>query len=157
MRRLFGDLSTVGSTKGLLDVTVDSELTSGDTTNHDQTGGETSEGTTEAELTGNLDEAGNGTLTGGGLGLVDLGQHGVSGLGDNGSSETGEKTRSKVDTGLASVGHLRLVKLGEDHLRELLEGDELGDSVGDPRINVNIVFLSTCLTSCALFRSKHTA
>lgn len=147
MRRLFGDLSAVGSTKSLLDVTVDSELTSSDTTNHNQTGGETGEGATNAELTGNLHEAGNGTLTSGGLGLVDLGQHGVSGLGDNGSGETGEKTRSKVDTGLGSVGHLRLVELGEDHLRELLEGDELGHSVGDPGIDVNIGFLCTCLTS----------
>lgn len=130
--RLFGDLSAVGSTKSLLDVTVDGELTSGDTTDHDETGRETSEGTTDTELTSNLDETADGTLTRGSLGLVDLGKHGVSGLGDDGSGETGKETSSEVDGGLGTVGHLGLVELSEDDLRELLESDELGDGVGDP-------------------------
>jgi len=119
-------------TKSLLDVTVDGELTSSDTTNHDKTSRKTSESTTQTELTSDLDETANGTLTRGSLGLVDLGQHGVSGLGDDGSSETGKETSSKVNTGLSSVGHLRLVELSEDDLRELLESDELGHGVGDP-------------------------
>jgi hypothetical protein len=131
-RRLFSDLSAVGSTKSLLDVTIDGELTSGDTTNHDKTSGETSESTTEAELTSDLDETGNSSLTCGSLSLVDLGQHGVSRLGDDGSGETGKETSPKVDTGLSTVGHLRFVELSEDQLRELLESDELGHGVGDP-------------------------
>ena len=131
-RRLFGDLSAVGGTESLLDVTVDGELTGGDTTDHDQTGRETSEGTTETKLTSDLDETADGTLTRGSLGLVDLGKHGVSGLGDDGSSETGKETSSEVDSGLGTVGHLGLVELSEDQLRELLESDELGDGVGDP-------------------------
>lgn len=131
-RRLFGDLSAVGGTESLLDVTVDGELTGGDTTDHDQTGRETSEGTTETKLTSDLDETADGTLTRGSLGLVDLGKHGVSGLGDDGSSETGKETSSEVDSGLGTVGHLGLVELSEDQLRELLESDELGDGVRDP-------------------------
>jgi len=38
-----GDLNTTGSTKGLLDVTVDGELTSSQGTNHEETGTDTTE------------------------------------------------------------------------------------------------------------------
>jgi hypothetical protein len=127
-----GMMEGIKLTKSLLDVTVDGELTSSDTTNHDKTSRKTSESTTETELTSDLDETGNGTLTGGGLGLVDLGQHGISGLGDNGSGETGKETSSEVDTGLSTVGHLGFVELSEDELRELLESDKLGHGVRDP-------------------------
>ena len=141
MECLLGNLDTVSGTKSLLDVTVDGELTSSKTTNHEQTSRKTSEGTTEAELTSNLDETGDDALTRKTLGLVDLGKHSVSGLGDNGSSETSHKTRSQVDTSLSGVGELRLVEEGESSLRNLLESNELGDGVGDP---VNSVLASPC-------------
>lgn len=49
-------------TKSLLDVTVNGELTSSKTTDHEQTRGKTSERATKTELARNLDETGGGAL-----------------------------------------------------------------------------------------------
>jgi hypothetical protein len=118
-------------TKSLLDVTVDGELTSGQTTNHEQSGGQTSERATETKLAGDLDQSADSALTGRTLGLVDLREHSVGRLGNNGGTETSEKTRSKVDTGLGAARELGLVGVAEDDLGNLLEGGELGDGVGN--------------------------
>ena len=127
-----GDLNTTGSTKRLLDVTVDGELTSSEGTDHEETGTDTAVRATETELLGDLDQTAGGALTGLTLGLVDLGQHGVSGLGDDGGGETGDETGAEVVDGLHAVGGLALVDEGVDSLVDLLEDDELGAGVGDP-------------------------
>jgi hypothetical protein len=99
-------------------------LTGGQTTNHEQSGGQT-------RLSSDLDQSAHGTLTGRTLGLVDLGEHGVGRLRNDGSTETGEKTRSEVDTGLGTARELGLVGVAEDDFGDLLEGGELGDGVGN--------------------------
>lgn len=87
----------------------------------------------QAKLLTDLHETGHGTLTRSTLGLVDLGKHGVGGLGDDGSGETSDQTRSQVNTGLAAVGEAVLVERVVDGLGNLLENDELGHGVGDPK------------------------
>lgn len=126
---LFGDLNTTDGTEGLLQVTVDGELTGGDETDHGKTGTNTGVGSLKTELLGDLDETGGGSLSWCTLGLVDLGKHGVGWLGDNGSGETGHQTGTEVDTGLGSVGELGLVDVVVDDLNALLEDDELGHGV----------------------------
>ena len=129
---LFADLDTSATAEDTLDVTEDSELTSGDGADHEQTGTNTTVGATDTELLGDLDETGDSSLTGSALGLVDLGEHGVGGLGDDGGSETSDETGAEVDTGLGAVGEGALVELSVDGLGDLLEDDELGHGVGDP-------------------------
>lgn len=129
---LFGDLNTAGGTEDTLDVTVDGELTSSQGTNHEQTSTDTGVGATEAELLTDLDQTGDGTLTGLTRGLVDLGEHGVGGLGDKGSSETSNETGAKVDSSLGTIAGGVLVDHTVDSLSSLLENDELGHGVGNP-------------------------
>jgi len=127
-------LSTnTGLTKSLLDITIDGELSSSQTTNHEQTGRQTSERTAETQFASDLDQARNSALTRKTLGLVDLGEHGVGRLRDNGSSETSKKTRAKVYRGNSAGGQCGLVTHGsKDSFRELFECEEFGDGVGDP-------------------------
>ena len=106
-------------------------MTSGQTTNHEQSGGQTSERAAKTKLAGDLDQSAHGALTRRTLGLVDLGEHSVGRLRNDGSTETGEKTRSKVDTGLGAARELGLVGVAEDDFGDLLEGGELGDGVGN--------------------------
>jgi hypothetical protein len=114
-----------------LDIAVDGELTGGQSTNHEETGTNTSERTTDTELLGDLDEAAGGSLSGKTLGLVDPGEHGVGRLGDDGGSETGHQTGTEVVDGLHAGRGLALVDDGVDELVDLLEDDELGHGVGD--------------------------
>lgn len=114
-------------------LTVDGELTGGQGTNHEETGADAAEGATDTELLGNLEQARGGALTGETLGLVDLGQHGIGGLGDDGGSETGHQTGAEVTDSLHGVGQGLLGELAEDGLGDLLEDDELGHGVRDPR------------------------
>ena len=151
--RLFGDLNTTDGTDGLedinqqmnkqwsrgsfeshlLDVTVDGELTGGQSTNHEQTGADTRVGATDTELLGDLDETAGGALTRESLGLVDLGKHGVGGLGDDGGGETGNETGTEVDGGVGAGRGSGLVDVvGVDGLSDLLVDDELGHGVRDP-------------------------
>lgn len=118
-------------TKRLLDVTVDGELTGGETTDHEQPCGQTREAATEAKFSGDLDQSAHGTLTGGTLGLVDLGEHSVGRLRNDSGAETGEQTRTKVDTSLGAVRELRLVGVAEDDFGNLLEGSKLCHGVGN--------------------------
>ena len=130
--RLFGNLDTTGGTESLLQVTVDGELTGSEGTDHEETGSNTGERTTDTKLLGDLEEAGGGALTGETLGLVDLGKHGVGGLRDDGGGETGNETGTQVDGGLETVGEGLLGPGAESGLGNLLEDDELGHGVGDP-------------------------
>lgn len=117
----------------LLDVTVDGELTGGQSTNHEETGTDTGERATETKLLGDLDETAGGALTRKSLGLVDLGKHGVGGLGDDGGGETGNETGTEVDGGVGAGRGSGLVDVvGVDGLSDLLVDDELGHGVGDP-------------------------
>lgn len=102
---------------------------------HEQTSTNTGVRAAEAELLGDLDQTGGGTLTRGALGLVDLGEHGVGGLGDDGGSETSNQTGAKVDGSLSGVGQGALVNALVDGLGDLLVDDELGHGVRNP-INV---------------------
>lgn len=129
---LFGNLDTANGAEGLLQVTVDGELTGSEGTDHEETGTNTTVRATDAELLSNLDQAGGGALSGKTLGLVDLGKHGVGGLGDNGSGETSNETRAEVSNSLHAVGEVLLGELAEDSLGNLLEDDELGHGVRDP-------------------------
>lgn len=86
------ELRWVKFTQGLLDVAVDCELTCSQSTHHEKTGWETSKGSADTKLTGNLDKSRDGALSRQTLCLVDLRQHSISRLGDDGSTETGEKT-----------------------------------------------------------------
>ena len=106
-------------------------MTSGKTTNHEQSGGETRETAAKTKLASDLDQSADSTLTGCTLGLVDLGEHSVGGLGNDGGAETGKETRSKVDTSLGAARELGLVGVAKDDFGDLLEGSELGDGVGD--------------------------
>lgn len=122
-------LNATSGTESLLDVGVDGELTSGQGTNHEQTGTDTGVRTTETELLGDLNETAGGSLSGSAGGLVDLGQHGVGGLGHNGGSETGDETSGQVGDGLESGRALLLVVEVPDGGGGLLVHDELGHSV----------------------------
>ena len=106
-------------------------MTSGQATDHEQSGGQTGEAAAETKLASDLDQSAYGTLAGRTLGLVDLGEHSVGRLGNDGGTETGEKTRSKVDTGLGAARELGLVGVAEDDLGNLLEGGELSDGIGN--------------------------
>ena len=100
----------------LLQVTVDGELTGGESTDHEETGTNTGVRATETELLTDLDETRGGTLTGETLGLVDLGQQGIGWLGDDGSSETGNETGSEIESRRLSGGEVGflLASDGED-------------------------------------------
>jgi hypothetical protein len=115
-----------------LTITVDGELSSGQGSDHEQTGAKTGVRALNTELLGDLDQAGGGALSGSALGLVDLGEHGVGWLGDEGGGETGDETGSEVDTGLGTVGEGGAVDLLVDGLDDLLVHDELGHGVWDP-------------------------
>lgn len=114
-------------------LTIDGELASSQSSDHEETGAETAERSTETKLTANLEQTGEGALTGLTLGLVDLGKHGVGGLRDDGGGETGDETGTEVGKSLSSVGELLLGPLAEDGLSDLLVHDELGHGVRDPR------------------------
>jgi hypothetical protein len=112
-------------------------LTGSQSTNHEETGANTSVGSAETELLGDLDQTGGGSLSGQTLALVDLGEHGVGGLGDDGSGETGDETGRQVVDGLHAGGGLRLVDNSVDGLVDLLEDDELGHGVRNPSWHVS--------------------
>jgi hypothetical protein len=131
-------------TKSLLDVTVDGELTGGQTTDHEQSGGQTSERAAKTKLASDLDQSAHGALAGRTLGLVDLGEHSVGRLRNDSGTETGKKTRSKVDTGLGAARELRLVGVAEDDLGNLLESGKLGDGVGN---SVRVIMLENVVES----------
>jgi hypothetical protein len=123
----------MGKKSYLLDVTVDGELTSGQGTDHEETGTDTAVRALEAELLGNLDETAGSALTRKSLGLVDLGKHGVGGLGNESGGETGDETGTEVDGGVHATRGGGLVNVvGVDGLGDLLVDDELGHGVGDP-------------------------
>lgn len=86
-----------------LDVTVDGELTSSQSTNHEETSTNTGVAATETKLFGDLEESAGGAFTRETLGLVDLGKHGISRLRNNGGSETSDQTRAQVDNGLGAI------------------------------------------------------
>lgn len=128
-----GDLDGVGGTKSALQLTVDGELTSGDRTNHDETGGQTTKETPDTEFTCKLgDTAGDG-LTGGSLGLVDLGEQRVGGLRDGSGGETSDKTGTEVEHGSFTTGEfgLGLAVSRDGLLEDDLHGGELGHVVRD--------------------------
>lgn len=152
--RLFANFHSRGSTHNPLDITIDSELTSSDGTNHEETAemlaecpiiasrqenlpsANTSVGAGETELLTDLHQTGHVTLARGTLGLVDLGKHSVGGLRDEGSGETSKQTTAQVNTSLGAVGKAVLVDRAVNGLRDLLEDDELGHGVGNPRNGV---------------------
>lgn len=132
--------------RGFLTITVDGELSSGQGSDHEQTGANAGVRALEAELLGDLDQAGGGALSGCALGLVDLGKHGVGWLGDDGGGETGDQTGTEVDTSLGTVGEGGLVDLTVDSLDDLLVHDELGHGVWDPiRLSVSGLWIGKCL------------
>ena len=139
-------------------LTVDGELTSSDSTNHEETRSgklanvfirkkkkktrtvvrnlpstNTSVGASETKFLTDLGKAGDGTLTRSTRGLVDLGKHSVGGLRDDGSGETSNQTGAQVNGSLGAVGEGVLVDGAVDRLRDLLEDDEFGHGVGDPK------------------------
>jgi hypothetical protein len=126
---LFGNLNTANGAESLLQVTVDGELTSGQGSDHEETGTDTGVGATETELLADLDQTGGGALTGEALGLVDLGKHGVGRLGNDSSSETSNETRAQVSSGLSAGGQVLLGEGTEDSLR----------GVRDPRNSVSAI------------------
>lgn len=128
----WGRCIRTSGTESLLDVTVDGELTSSQSTNHEQTGTDTRVRATQTKLLSDLDQTAGGTLTGQTLGLVDLGKHGVGGLGNNGGGETGNQTGAQVDGGLHAIGHVLLGEFAENSLGNLLVDHELGHGVRDP-------------------------
>ena len=126
------DMRIHSGVRDYLTITVDGELSSGQGSDHEQTGANAGVRATEAELLGNLDQAGGGSLSRCALGLVDLREHGVGWLGDEGGGETGDETGSEVDTGLGAVGEGGAVDGLVDGLNDLLVHDELGHGVWDP-------------------------
>lgn len=92
-------------------------LTSGKSTNHEETAKEsnvkirckppsrehnvpstkTSEETLRTELAAHLDQTASSGLPGESLGLVDLGEQGVGGLGDDSGGETSNQTGAQVE------------------------------------------------------------
>jgi len=130
LRRSCGDLNTTGGTKYSLDITIDGELTSGQSTNHEETSTDTGIAATETKLLGDLDQAGGSALTGETLGLVDLGKHGVCRLRYNGGGKASDETRSQVDNSLCSIsGSLLVDKALVDTFDDLLVDHELGHGV----------------------------
>src|ERR1700694_4048315 len=117
LNALFRNINTACSSKRLLDITINGELTScqssathvsfekkeadgPDLPNHEQTSTDTSIATAEAKLLGNLDQTASSALSRQTFGLVNLAQHGISRLRYNGCGKTGNKTRAKIDGGL---------------------------------------------------------
>jgi hypothetical protein len=135
---LLGNLDTTSGTERTLDVTVDGELTSGQGTDHEETGTKTSERSTETELASNLEETAGGALTWETLGLVDLGQHGIGWLGDDGGSKTGNETRAEIDGSVGGRAGGSLVNGLVKGLGDLFVDDELGHGVWDPALSVII-------------------
>jgi len=124
-------LNTTCGTECLLDVRVDSELESGQGTDHEETRSDTGVGSPKAELLSDLDEAGSSSLSGSTRGLVDLGQHGVGGLRDEGGGKPGDQTSAQVGDSLHGG---RQALLGEDVVDRLggpLVDYELGHGVGN--------------------------
>jgi hypothetical protein len=100
--------------------------------NHEETSADTSVAALEAQLLGDLDQAGGGAFAGSALCLVDLAEHGVGGLGDEGGGETSDETGTEVDGGLHAARRGALVNGAVGHFRDLLEDDELGHGVWNP-------------------------
>jgi hypothetical protein len=126
------DFYSPGRAQGFLDIAIDGELTSSESSDHEETGADTRVGSAETELLGNLDQTGSGSLSGKTLALVNLRQHSVGGLGDNGGGETGDETGGQVVDGLHARRGLGLVDNLVNGLVDLLEDDELGHGVWDP-------------------------
>lgn len=126
-RPLFGDLGdfdTRGSTQQALDVTVDTELTSSEGTDHNETGASASEEAANTDLVDDATHAGDHALARSSLGLVNLGEESVGRLGDQGSGETREKTGAEVDSG---EGARRQLVLGLAHRGNDLLSNNLED------------------------------
>ena len=116
-------------------LTVDSELSGSQSTNHDQTSTNPAKRTTETKLLSDLDQSASCALAGETLGLVNLGKHGIGRLGDNCSGETGNQTRTKVDGSLHAVAGLLLIEeVGVRELGDLLIDNKLGHGVWNPTI-----------------------
>lgn len=123
-------LDTRRTVQSVLQRAVDGELQGSQGTDHDQSGWQTSERTTDTQLLGQLTQQANGGLTWSLLGLVDLGQQGVSRLRDDSSGTTSNNTSTQVNNGLGGGGELSLVTdSGRDRLSSSLENQELGDVV----------------------------
>lgn len=129
--RLFGNFDATSSSKYSLNVTVDGELTGGQSTNHEETSTNTGIAATETKLLCDLDQSASCALTRETLCLVDLGQHSVGRLGNQSSSETSNKTRSQVDHSLGAIGSSVLVNALVDGFSDLLVNDKLGHGVWD--------------------------
>lgn len=115
-----------------LDITVDGKLTGGQSTNHEESGTDTTVATAQTKLLGDLDQSAGCALTGKTLCLVDLGQHGIGGLGNDCGSETSDKTRSQVDNSLCSIRSSVLIDgIFVDSFDDLLKDHKLGHGVGN--------------------------
>ncbi|KAH3670423.1 hypothetical protein OGAPHI_000938 [Ogataea philodendri] len=114
-----------------LDRTVEGKLQRGQGTDHDQSGWQTSEGTSNTKLSSKLSKETQGGLTWSLLSLVDLGKQSVGWLGNDGGSATGNDTGTKVDTGNSSGGKLFLWSWDEtvDGSRSSLVSQELSNVV----------------------------
>jgi hypothetical protein len=118
--------------KHTLDVTVNGELTSSQSTNHEETSRKTAEAATKTKLLRDLDESAGGALTWETLGLVDLAEHSIGGLRDDSGGETGDQAGAKVDSGVHGVGRSGLVdKVLVDGFGDLFVDNELGHCVWD--------------------------
>jgi len=118
------DFYTSCGPQRFLDVAIDGELTSSESSDHEETGTDTRVGSADTELLGDLDQTRGRSLSGQTLALIDLGQHGVGGLGDDGGGETGDETRGQVVDGLHAVGGLGLVDDLVDGLVDLLDDND---------------------------------
>ncbi|KAH3659904.1 hypothetical protein OGATHE_005949 [Ogataea polymorpha] len=110
---------------------VESKLKRRQGTDHDQSGGETGERTSNTQLAGQLGQQTNGRLSWGLLGLVDLGQQSVGWLRDNCGHTSGNNTSTEVDTSDSSGRQLVLWSGDErvDGLGGSLVGQELSNVV----------------------------
>lgn len=107
------------------------ELTGSQGTDHDETGAHTAEEATDTELLGDLDEAASGCLTRESLRLVDLGQESVGGLRDKGGSAPSDDTTEEVEACLGTAGQLLLGLAGslDEGFRCNFKEVELGHGV----------------------------
>jgi len=135
---LFGNDGSSGTTSGGLETDgglegiVDPPLETGEGTDHEDTGSESSPETGKSDLSVDLAHVRHeGSLT---LGGVDLGHHGVGGVGDDGAEDTGHVPGHEGNSELLGLGVLILgfgEHLGVEHGGNFLESDELHDGVRD--------------------------
>ena len=131
----------------LLDITVNSKLTCGQGSHHEQASADAGITAAQSEFFGNLDQTASCPFTGKTLCFVDFAKHGICGLRNQGSSEAGNKTGTKIDGRLHAGGERVLVDSLVDEFRDLLENDELGHGVWD---SVNGLVADVCTISLIL-------